>query len=114
MGVEMISARTTRSRRWRWLVGGVATLATVLAVASCATSTPEMSYDKMSDFMTIPCKPLVLERQGKYSEAMEYFQGEMKETEKDKRLAADFTLGCYMWGRGYLLPDMKTVRIPPS
>ena len=98
MGVEMISARMTRSRRWRWLVGGVATLATVLAVASCATSTPEMSYDKMSDFMTIPCKP----------------QGEMKETEKDKRLAADFTLGCYLQGRGYLLPDMKTVRIPPS
>ena len=56
----------------------------------------------------------MLERQGKYSEAMEYFQGEMKETEKDKRLAADFTLGCYLQGRGYLLPDMKTVRIPPS
>ena len=94
----MISARTTRSRRWRWLVGGVATLTTVLAVASCATSTivylgstPRyLSHGDVSDFMSIPCKP----------------QGEMKENAMDKLQTFELFTACYFLGLD-LDSDMK-------
>jgi len=94
----MISARTTRSRRWRWLVGGVATLTTVLAVASCATSTivylgstpSYLSHGDVSDFMSIPCKP----------------QGEMKENAMDKLQTFELFTACYFLGLD-LDSDMK-------
>ena len=91
----MISAQTTRSRRWRWLVGGVATLATVLAVASYATSPPENVSKTASDFMKIPCMPQ--EDEDKFSDAY-----------MDRVLGIGF--GCMMMLQA-LVPDMKTVRM---